>query len=180
MRSFWLPWLALAVLLLAGCDAGEWETYRVDEEEGYMVALPEGAERPESVAVSLLAAGEQVNLDLIRFSAEGANYTIGHSTLDDEVESGRAIELLLDDAERWLVEESDVRPRELESSALSWNGYPGRELRFRIGGEEGDSRGQGNILLVEEELYLVFATGPDEVMDERADKFLASFTAVED
>lgn len=180
MRLNRLLWLVVALLLLAACDAQEWQTYRVDEEEAYMVALPESVEPQEVAPGRLVVDNEETRLELVRFDGEGVTYTIAHASLTDEVQSSRGIELLLDDVQRWIVEEGGFRPRELNTSALSWNGYPGRELRFWLAGEEQSARGQGYVLLLEEEVYLVIAAGPDEAMDERAQKFLASFTAGED
>lgn len=177
MRQKWMLWPLLALFLLVACSADEWETYRLRAEPGYSIAIPEDAERqiPEAGFVGI--GGERVELDVRNFTKEGAAYTVAQGTLAAEADSAAEIDAILRSAQRWL--DLDVR-RSLESSALSWNGYPGRAYRFNTfpGEEAGQSRAY--ILLIEEELYFLVVRGPEDVISARANRFLTSFDTAED
>ena len=170
-----LLWLIFALLWLVGCSADRWETYRPVSGASFTIAIPEAAERQIPAEATLEAAGEPVGLELLNFRREGALYTVARGSLPEEAGSVQAVDAILDAGQRWL--EQEHRFRDVESSALSWHGYPGRSLRFYPMTEEEEVLGRANILLVDRHLYLLVATGPQEIIEQRADRFLASFTA---
>lgn len=179
MRQKWMLWPLLVVFLLVGCSADEWETYRLRSDPGYSIAIPEDAEREIPQAGFVGIGGERVELDVRNFSKDGAIYTVAQGTLAAEADSAAEIDAILRDAQFWL--DPDVRRAStLDSSALSWNGYPGRAFRFDTfpGEESGQTR--AHILLVEEDLYILRARGPEDVINARADRFLSSFDTAED
>lgn len=180
MRQIRLIAISLLVLLLVACSADEWETYqnRGQKEAEFAVAVPQGAERQLPAEATATVAGKEIPLRVNTFHHEGEAYTILHGNLQDEPDSPDEIEAILDDIQRWF--ESEYNPSDLRAAALSWNGYPGRALRFQIPFEESAGRGRSHILLVEDELYLLIATGPEDAVAEWADRFLASFTIRED
>ena len=180
MRRAGFIGLLLGLLVLAGCAADEWQTVRTDEDERYLVALPQGAEEADLSTTSLATGGEEVELVLADYRHVNSHYLVAHASLDDEAESAEEIDEILDDAQRWLVEASGQRPRELDISTISWNGYPGRAYRFRVGAEGPATEGRARILLAEEELYFLIASGPEDAVETNAARFLTSFVTGED
>jgi hypothetical protein len=173
MRKSRLLWLVLASLLLAACSSDQWETYRSQTGTSFQLALPEGAEQQIPDETSFEAAGEPVTLELITFRQDGARYAVASGALTVETPSRQTTVAILDDGQDWLEETQGAQA--VRASAISWNGYPGRLLQFETPSEEGTGRGRAYVLLVDGELYLLAVTGPEDVIDRRANRFLASF-----
>lgn len=163
---------AASVLSMAVTAAGanpEWLRFR-SERGRFAVELPGS---PEEVRGRRTTLGGAVHWAEYRAQDGATEFRVEHHDLPWLAKFLLSTQALLKRATDGLVEEENGQ--ELSSAAASVQGYPAREVSFRVRAEQ-ELAGDGLLVLVGGRLYVVVALGPQAERDAASlDRFFASF-----
>jgi hypothetical protein len=159
--------LSMAVAA-AGADP-DWLRFR-SERGRFAVELPAS---PEEVRGRRATLGGSVHWTEYRAQAGATGFRVEHHDLPWLAKFLLSAPALLNRATDGLVEEEDGQ--ELSRAAVSVQGYPAREVSFRVRAEQ-ELAGDGLLVLVGGRLYVVVALGPQAERDAATlDRFFRSF-----
>ena len=167
----WLLVAASAVWMMAAAGAAELEWPRFRSESGrFAVQLPES---PEEVRDTRVTLGGIVHWSEYLARRDATEFRVEHHDLPWLATFLLSSDALLKRAKDGLVEEENGH--ELSGAVLSVQGYPAREVSFRVPAEQ-DLGGDALLVLVGSRLYVVVALGPQAERDDSArERFFHSF-----
>jgi hypothetical protein len=155
-------------LTAAGADL-EWLRFR-SERGRFAVQLPGS---PEEIRGTRATLGGAVHWTEYRARRGATEFRVEHHDLPWLAKFLLSTDALLKRAKNGLV--SEENGHELSSAVASVQGYPAREVSFRVRAEE-DLAGDALFVLVDGRLYLLAALGPQAKRDASAlDRFFRSF-----
>lgn len=167
----WLLVAASAIWMLAAVGAAEPEWLRFRSESGrFAVQLPES---PEEVRNTRVTLGGIVYWSEYLTRRDATEFRVEHHDLPWLATFLLSGDALVKRAKDGLVEEENGH--ELSGAVVSVQGYPAREVSFRVPAEQ-DLDGDALLVLVESRLYVVVALGPQAERDaSERERFLRSF-----
>jgi hypothetical protein len=162
---------ASAVSMMAAAGAAELKWLRFRSEWGrFAVQLPES---PEEIRNTRITLGGTVRWTEYLARRGATEFRVEHHDLPWLANFLLSSDALLKRAKNGLVEEE--HGYELSGAVVSVQGYPAREVSFRVPAEQ-DLGGDALLVLVGSRLYVVVALGPQAERDASArERFFRSF-----
>jgi hypothetical protein len=167
----WLLAAASALSITVAAAGGELEWLRFRSERGrFAVQLPES---PEEIRATRVTLGGGVRWTEYRARRGATELRVEHHDLPWLAKLLLTTDGLLKRAKDGLV--SEEHGHELSSAGVSVQGYPAREVSFRVRAEQ-ELAGDALLVLVGRRLYVLVTLGPQAERDASTlDRFFRSF-----